>query len=155
MIFAGPGIAAGGRCAPAGRAARPLSDARRALRPRRRTGTGRPQPRPAVEGPRRASRPWPAITTHNQGNHAVRTEHWRYIRYADGSEELYDHRTDPNEWTNLAGDPKHAEIKRELAGWLPKRNEPPAPGSLSRLLTKVNGVWTWEHKPIVPSEKNP
>jgi arylsulfatase A-like enzyme len=31
-----------------------------------------------------APRPWPALTTHNQGNHSVRSEHWRYLRYADG-----------------------------------------------------------------------
>ncbi len=37
----------------------------------------------------------PAITSHNQGNHGVRSEDWRYIRYADGSEELYDMRKDP------------------------------------------------------------
>ena len=30
-----------------------------------------------------AKREWPAITTHNQGNHGVRTERWRYIHYAD------------------------------------------------------------------------
>ncbi len=35
-----------------------------------------------------AGRRWPAITTHNQGNHTIRTERWRYIRYANGSEEL-------------------------------------------------------------------
>ena len=27
---------------------------------------------------------------------------WHYIRYADGSEELYDFQSDPNEWTNLS-----------------------------------------------------
>jgi len=32
---------------------------------------------------------------------------WRYIRYEDGSEELYDHRVDPDEWTNLANKPVH------------------------------------------------
>ena len=67
--------------------------------------------------------PWtpraePAISTHNQNNHTVRSEHWRYVRYADGSEELYDHRTDPNEWTNLATNPKHADVIREHAQWL-------------------------------------
>ena len=30
-----------------------------------------------------APRDRPAITTHNQGNHGIRTEQWRYIRYAD------------------------------------------------------------------------
>ena len=30
----------------------------------------------------------PALTTHGQGNHALRSERWRYIRYADDGEEL-------------------------------------------------------------------
>lgn len=68
----------------------------------------------------------PALTTHGQNNHSVRTERYRYIRYHDGSEELYDHRSDPNEWTNLASLPEHAELKKELASWLPKTNVPPA-----------------------------
>ncbi|MBI2826609.1 MAG: sulfatase [Planctomycetia bacterium] len=73
--------------------------------------------------------PWdhPALTTHGRGHHAVRSERWRYIRYADGAEELYDHQSDPHEWTNLAGDARHAAIKAELARWLPKTDAPDAP----------------------------
>jgi len=100
-----------------------------------------------------APRPWPAITTHNQNNHAIRTEHWRYIRYADGSEELYDHRADPNEWTNTAKIPAQSATKHELAQWLPKVNTLPVPGSAYRVLTSTNGLWFWEGKQIVPSEK--
>jgi arylsulfatase A-like enzyme len=99
-----------------------------------------------------SSRPWPAITTHNQGNHAIRTEKWRYIRYADGSEELYNHESDPNEWKNLAKSAAHSLIKSNLAGWLPKVNAPPVPGSAQRVLTQTNGVWFWEGKRIVTSE---
>ena len=62
----------------------------------------------------------PAITTHGYQNHAVRTEGWRYIRYANGDEELYDESNDPNEWTNLAGKPEYAAKKAELAKLLPK-----------------------------------
>lgn len=62
----------------------------------------------------------PALTTHGQGNHALRSERWRYIRYAEGGEELYDHSTDPNEWTNLATKPEHKTVKTELAKSLPK-----------------------------------
>lgn len=62
----------------------------------------------------------PSITTYLPGNHAVRTERWRYIQYATGDEELYDHRTDPNEWENLAADPEFSEIRRELASFLPQ-----------------------------------
>jgi arylsulfatase A-like enzyme len=97
----------------------------------------------------------PAITTHNPNNHTVRSEHWRYIRYADGSDELYDHRTDPNEWTNLARDPRHVAVLREHSLWLPKVNAPPVPGSAARLLVQKDGVWYWEGKPIDPAQKEP
>ena len=95
-----------------------------------------------------APREFPAITTHNQGNHAVRTEKWRYIRYADGSEELYDEQADPNEWENIAGDPKLANVKHDLAKWLPKVDKRAAPGSKYRVLTYDNGVPVWEDEPI-------
>ena len=69
----------------------------------------------------------PSITTHGRNNHALRTEKWRYIRYADGSEELYDHDSDPLEWKNLATDPATAKVRAELAAQLPKTNVPDAP----------------------------
>ena len=69
----------------------------------------------------------PAITTHGRGNHGVRTERWRYIRYADGSEELYDHSLDPQEWTNLAETPEAEKVKKDLARWLPPKDAPDAP----------------------------
>ncbi|MDB5241650.1 MAG: Choline-sulfatase [Spirosoma sp.] len=71
--------------------------------------------------------PHPSVTTHGFGNHAVRSERWRYIRYKDGTEELYDHDKDPQEWKNLANDTKYVAIKKELAKWLPTVNAPDAP----------------------------
>jgi arylsulfatase A-like enzyme len=65
-----------------------------------------------------APRSTPAITSRQGSNHAIRTERWRYIRYSDGSEELYDHETDPMEWTNLASDPTHTATKNRLAAQL-------------------------------------
>ena len=70
-----------------------------------------------------AKRP-PAISSYGEGNTSIRTERWRYIRYEDGSEELYDHRVDPDEWKNLAGDSRHAETKRRLAGFIPGDQHP-------------------------------
>jgi len=67
----------------------------------------------------------PALITHGQGNHALRTERWRYIRYANGDEELYDHAKDPNEWTNLANKPEFAPVKSELTKWLPNTDAVP------------------------------
>lgn len=99
-----------------------------------------------------ARRPWPAITTHNVNNHAVRSERWRYIRYANGEEELYDLRADPHEWTNRVREPKLARAVREHARWLPKVNEAPAPGSAHRVLTQTNGVWYWEGRSVRPQD---
>jgi arylsulfatase A-like enzyme len=70
-----------------------------------------------------------ALTTHGRNNHGVRTERWRYIRYSDGGEELYDHDADPLEWKNLASDPKLASVKAELAKSLPKTNIEDAPAN--------------------------
>jgi arylsulfatase A-like enzyme len=66
----------------------------------------------------------PAITTHMFQNHAVRTEDWRLIRYRDGSEELYDERNDPNEWTNLVSKSEFEAQKKSLAKFLPAKNAP-------------------------------
>ena len=62
---------------------------------------------------------YPAITTYDFSEYSIRTERWRYIRYIDGSEELYDQANDPEEWTNLAADPAFREIKDEMAGYIP------------------------------------
>lgn len=62
-----------------------------------------------------------SLTVFDKGNSSLRTDRWRYIRYNEGSEELYDLRADPNEWRNLAGKKKHANIRRDLAGKLDNR----------------------------------
>ncbi|MGH8021903.1 MAG: hypothetical protein ACREIA_27205 [Opitutaceae bacterium] len=54
----------------------------------------------------------------------MRTEGWRYIRHADGSEEFYDEKADPLEYTNLADDPRYLETKRTLQQHLPQVNQP-------------------------------
>lgn len=69
----------------------------------------------------------PAITTFHLNNHSLRTERWRYIRYADGGEELYDHNNDEYEWKNLAKEPAYADLKKELAKSFPKVNKPELP----------------------------
>ncbi|MEO1912413.1 MAG: hypothetical protein ABGW98_01045, partial [Myxococcales bacterium] len=76
---------------------------------------------PLLEDPSR-DWPWPSITTYGSGNHTARDERWRYIRYHDGSEELYDHESDPMEWTNLASAAQHVDVKQRLASALPRAN---------------------------------
>lgn len=67
----------------------------------------------------------PALTTFGQNNHAVRSARWRYIRYDDGTEELYDHDADEMEWTNLAGEEQYAPVKVALGKWMPVENAAP------------------------------
>ncbi|MCP5518210.1 MAG: sulfatase [Verrucomicrobiales bacterium] len=154
LIFAGPGIVADARC----RRPAELLDLYPTLvdlcgLPGR-DGLDGHSLVPQLKDPQ-AQRPWPAITTHGPNNHAVRTGRWRYIRYADGSEELYDVRADGREWHNLAADPEHAAVKERLARRLPDLNAAPVPGSVVRLIELKEGVPFWEGKPIGPDDPIP
>jgi len=151
LVFAGPGIAADASCdAPV-----ELLDVYPTLvdlcgLPRKVELEGaslRPQLQDAS-----APRSRPAITTMSRNNHAVRTADWCYLRYADGSEELYDRKQDPAEWKNLADDPRFAEIKSDLARLLPVVNTPPVRGSSKRLVERKGGRWLWQGQEIVPKE---
>lgn len=154
MIWAGPGITPGSRCDEpvelldiyptlleiAGLPARPTLEGLSLLPQLQHAATPRTRP---------------ALTTHGPGNHGIRARDWRYIRYADGSEELYDMRVDPNEWNNLAGDAKFSEVKTDLARWIPVKNAHPAPSSLSRLIElKPDGIY-WETMKIDPQAPLP
>jgi arylsulfatase A-like enzyme len=59
------------------------------------------------------------VTTFGRGNHAITTTRWRFIQYFDGSAELYDRSTDPNEWNNLIDDPKWSQLVIELSEKVP------------------------------------
>ena len=47
-------------------------------------------------------------------NYSYRTKKWRYILYKDGSEELYNSLSDPNEWVNLESYKKYKKVKTKL-----------------------------------------
>lgn len=102
-----------------------------------------------------APRKWPAITSHNRNNTSIRSENYRYIHYADGSEEFYDMQQDPAEWKNLINDPQYAKLIKEHRAWLPKINEKPAPGSKHRILRYENGKANWEEVDIKESDPIP
>ncbi len=68
----------------------------------------------------------PILNTWYYKNHAIRSNRWRYIRYRDGGEELYDHSNDPGEHINLANNPKYAKVIEEHRKWLPKTDAIPA-----------------------------
>jgi choline-sulfatase len=71
----------------------------------------------------------PAITSFGPGNYAVRSTRYRFIQYWDGSRELYDHRYDPNEWSNLIGDDKYDDIVVAHASFVPAEEHPLLPGN--------------------------
>ncbi|HET7294397.1 MAG TPA: sulfatase-like hydrolase/transferase [Vicinamibacteria bacterium] len=49
---------------------------------------------------------------------SVRTARYRYTEWPDGSQELYDHGSDPGEWRNLALEPGHRAVVVELQAQL-------------------------------------
>lgn len=156
LIFAGPRVSRGGRCnQPAelldiyptlaelcGLTARDDLDGL-SLMPQLKSGN--------------TKRERPAITTHNRGNHGIRSERWRYIHYADGSEELYDLQQDPNEWTNLASNKEFAPVIDQHRKWLPVNDAAPVKNSAIRLLTydKSTDEAIWEGKTIRRSDPIP
>ncbi|MGB6153917.1 MAG: sulfatase [Pricia sp.] len=63
-----------------------------------------------------------ALTTYGYKNHSVRTDKFRYIRYEDGSEELYDMEKDPNQFENLADVKRYHSVKEAHREKLPTVN---------------------------------
>lgn len=100
--------------------------------------------RPLLEAPETAEWERPAVIEYRRGNAAVRSARYRYIRYQDGGEELYDHEIDPLEWENLADDPDHAETIGELARWLPQSWAQAA--RTKGAFTFDPETWTWREK---------
>lgn len=66
----------------------------------------------------------PAISTLERNSHAVRSDHYRYIRMQDGSEAFFDHRNDPGEWKNLINNPEYKALIEKHRQALPKTNVP-------------------------------
>ena len=87
-----------------------------------------------------------ALCTHGRQNHAVRDARYRYIRYANGDEELYDHDSDPMEYDNLAADTSLEEIKTRLGKRMPKQEVNPVPGGESEKKAKGKGKSNGKNK---------
>jgi arylsulfatase A-like enzyme len=79
----------------------------------------------AILAGRTADRGAPVLSTYGQGCHSIRDARFRYTRYRNGDEELYDHENDPHEWTNLASNPAFAAVKGRLHAHLPDTNAEP------------------------------
>lgn len=64
-----------------------------------------------------------ALTTYGENNHSIKKGRFRFTQYEDGSQELYDYKVDPNEFTNLANFQEYKNDIKQLKKHLPKTNE--------------------------------
>lgn len=80
----------------------------------------------------------PVITVQDIGNYAVRDDKWKFIRYADGSEEFYNILQDPQEYINLANNPKYTKQKNNLKKFIPKNEKKSFDGQKNDMIW-VNG----------------
>jgi len=62
----------------------------------------------------------PVISNWRYKNYSVRSENYRYIQYRDGTEEFYDHTSDPKENNNSIALKKYTEIIDTHKEWIPK-----------------------------------
>ncbi len=115
---------------------------------------GLPKPRQELEGeslaktlaaPRSAKDRNVLLPHMNPGEYAIINRDWRYIRYGEDGEELYDLQADPNEWHNLAGKPEYAAKKAELRRFAPTTFAKPAPKRNARKDLVIEGeTFHWE-----------
>jgi arylsulfatase A-like enzyme len=100
------------------------------------------------------------ISTFGRGNHTVRTEKWRYTRYYDGTEELYNCEQDPNEFTNLANRSGYDKIKNELKQKLPQYEDVEYFVSMSHWKAVIDKdhsrteLFNFKDNKAVPEDKN-
>lgn len=74
---------------------------------------------PQVLDPKK-QRKLPAVITHEEGNHSIVWRQYNYIRYNNGSEELYDHFKDNLEYRNEAENGYYKGVMNELKKFIPK-----------------------------------
>ena len=115
---------------------------------------GLPQPHQPLEGKSLASTlKSPSTETDRSvylpyttpGEYAIINRDWRYIRYGDDGEELYNLREDPNEWNNLASKAEYAAVKAELRKLAPVTFAPPEQKLNARKDLVLDGeTFRWE-----------
>jgi arylsulfatase A-like enzyme len=123
LIIAGPGIPAGRVCTKPVQ----LLDVLPTLLELSGLPAGQPmEGRSLVSLLRNPDADWPHVarTSFGPGNVALRSERYRYIRYTDGSEEFYDHQSDPHEWENRILDPDLAPVIAAHRAQLPRTQRP-------------------------------
>ena len=80
------------------------------------------------------------------GEYAMMNENWRYIHYADDTEELYDVRSDPHEWNNLAPLVEFRAVKQTLRAVAPREFAAPGPSRKDNKLVIEGEDFHWVAK---------
>lgn len=150
LIFAGPGIAKGGKCVWPAELVDIYPTLVDCIQGQRVEGLEGASLRPQLVDPA-TSHPRMAITTHNPDNHSVRSRQYRLIEYADGEREFYDLQDDPHEHRNRIDDPALSDQIAAHRAWLPRSSQPPAPGSAHRILVRQGADYYWEGAKIDPA----
>jgi len=79
--------------------------------------------RPLLENPDTHGQKKMAYTVTRGSGESIRTDRYRYNRWGDKGEELYDHQSDPNEFTNLVGSEQYSAALDEMRRLLKEKNE--------------------------------
>ena len=79
--------------------------------------------RPLLDNPDSKGKKKLAYTVTRSSGESIRTDRYRYNRWGKEGEELYDHQTDPKEFTNLVGMEQHSETLKRLRALLETKNE--------------------------------
>lgn len=70
----------------------------------------------------------PILSDYQYGGHRIYDGRYSYIAFSKiGTEELYDHESDPMEWHNLAKSPEYADVLARLKSHLPEERAAMAP----------------------------
>ena len=101
----------------------------------------------------KASRSRPVLSSWYYGNFAVRSNQWRYIRYRDGTSELYDHQKDGGEHSNLVtnGSSGFQQVVADHESWIPPNPSLPAGSTEWKKDTLDKRVDKWEAENSVPA----
>lgn len=86
------------------------------------------------------------IPYHERGSYAVVNTKYRYIYYKEGTEELYNLETDPNEWNNIAAESSNRAIITEMQKVVPTEFRAEATPKNKLKLIIEGDAFKWEHK---------
>ncbi|MGB0792349.1 MAG: sulfatase-like hydrolase/transferase [Opitutales bacterium] len=91
------------------------------------------------------------VAPYTDQHFSIRSEQFRYILYRDGEEELYDHSTDPNEWSNVVGASAYADTLATMQSYYRIAvglEEPPPDTPAISFLKPTSGEAFYPNEPI-------